>query len=393
MATTRRACSSWLTRWRWASLVMAWRRASSKAPAVSSPPWRWTIGTTRSASPRARPRPSRGGRRRGRVRRPASSASGADRSSAPPPAASAGGSRRDSASQASSASGVNPSSRITVDRVAVPAATGACRPPTGELEVRGDADREQVLCRIPQSWRPVVRTAIAAAVLTRQWPSEALEVGAPGPWRRPSTARASHGRSRRAATAAEARPGRRTTMSASPTVAPAGSGGGPVQAPAGHRARSPAPPATGTFSPVPVPPPSPRGCRRPSRRSRRAPGTPLVRARQLRSSVRCFSIRLGAERDGRECESDAGRVIGPAGRHAEGRPQRYRWPAGSRLRGAPGRRTRNGAGRRAGRRRLRSSRARRDLEHVAMPVETNSGRAFRARSARNGRWSARRSPP
>ena len=45
IAITRWACSSWLTRWRWLSFVIAWRSASSKAPRVCSPPWRWMIGT------------------------------------------------------------------------------------------------------------------------------------------------------------------------------------------------------------------------------------------------------------------------------------------------------------------------------------------------------------
>ena len=67
-AITRAACSSWLTRCRWASFVIAWRSASSNAPRVCSPPWRWTIGTRgEGRGERRRPR-SRGGRRRARAR-------------------------------------------------------------------------------------------------------------------------------------------------------------------------------------------------------------------------------------------------------------------------------------------------------------------------------------
>ncbi len=49
-AKSRRACSSWLTRCRWLSLVIACLSASSKAPKVCSPPWRWMIGTSSSVA-------------------------------------------------------------------------------------------------------------------------------------------------------------------------------------------------------------------------------------------------------------------------------------------------------------------------------------------------------
>ncbi len=309
-ATTRRACSAWLTRWRWLSFVIAWRSASSNAPPVCSPPWRWTIGTRSTVAAIAAAAVSK--------RSPTSSRASAGRLAGSSDGGecgrgltSAGGSRR-SSSQASSASGSKPSSRMS--SMVRPCRADRCMPPTSRSWRSGwSRMAAQVERRMPQSWRPVVRTAIV-----RGGPRRGHR-GAPGRRRRRAGRRHGPGRPPDELLAAgpatcrspgAARRGRRrplTTPAAS--VAPSGGSGE-------RRPRSPLR-RTGAFSPVPSATSTvriPRPSRRKSSGSSDARGPDPERPGRASGASRSGRT----ERHGRERQLDAEGVVGPAGRNAEG---------------------------------------------------------------------------
>ena len=208
----------------------------------------------------------------------------------------------------------------SVDRVSVPgrevhaARRGA--------EARGRARRgspTQVERRIPQSWRPVVRTAIAARV-----PGHPAAVTAPAS--RSSRAHGLPGRDRAGRCGARRTPSRRAGERPVPGRSATRSAGRhdrarrPASAASGGSCRATA--AIGTLGRdrrlLPGPEGGARraGSPRPSRRTPRARATPRDRGRPCaRSSVRCFSTRSRAERDGRDRQLDA-RACGRTSRRA-----------------------------------------------------------------------------
>ena len=165
IASTRRALASLADEVEVGELRdrVAQRRRRTR-PSVCSPPWRWAIGTRSSVAASAAAAVSN--------RSPTStSASGrASRRWAPTSREGVGGlvgggrrswPRASSRASAARPSGSKPSSRTQVDRVRRGAPRGACprrrRPGAAEVSSRIATHVER---RMPQSWRPVVRTAI-----------------------------------------------------------------------------------------------------------------------------------------------------------------------------------------------------------------------------------------
>ena len=369
-----------------ASLVIAWRSASSKAPRVCSPPWRWMIGTRLER---------RGERGRGRLeavadeqqRRRAGLGQRGSRSVRERGAAwtAAGGVAVAAARPASGRARSRP--HDVVDRAAV---AGREVHPAGQQDEAG-------LGVGPEGQRGGVEDApvLAAGGQDRDRARQGALSCAPSTQRRCRRAPRRHLRARRR-TVRPTSPSRRPGRCPLPGGGPRGrrhrwprrrsSCGRPVQAPASH----------GGDIALRID----RDLLAAAERRGRSPGSPDHRGelvglqRQRRGRGRASTGRAsGASRRGPRRgaaaamrQLDAGRVVGPADRNAERGPHgvdRRRFASA----GARDSSTRNGTAPPARRRRLRwRRRAAATSTIVAMPVETSSGRPRRARWARNGRF-------
>ena len=251
--------------------MIAWRRASSKAPSVCSPPWTWTIGTRSTVAASAAAAVS------SRSPTSSSASTGVARSCAPTAAraaaawASAGGSAAVRRASANSASGSKPSARIW--SMVWPCRSDRCVPPTHSRESRSGWAR--IATQVAVQDAPVLAAGRQDGDRPRRarcrgHPPRLHVVGADHRAGRPSRA----GRSRRrgrAAAPARVRSrvaGRRDRPP--PTVAPAARSVAQcrLRRATAAIARSA---ATGTFSPVPRAAVTRPDRRRPSARTRRAP--------------------------------------------------------------------------------------------------------------------------
>ena len=364
--------------------MIAWRSASSNAPSVCSPPWRWTIG-------HALERRGQGGRRRLEPVADQQQRVGAGRPQV-------------AADRREGVDGLVVGRRVAVavepraarDRLeavlADPVDRHAVSAPSRCVPPRRQPSRRPSRRRIASARRAQDAPVLAAGGQDRERRgpdrrrSRAALRRSSGsiidPGRRPG-GRSAGRRGVPARAGASPVPGAGASTSSSATTCPAGSES-PPSAGCGARPRATSrSAATGTLSPVPIAASivaDPIGpCAANSSGSSEAR---VVRARAVdRSSVRCFSMSVGAERRRPRrrprCRA-CGRTSRP-GRRTRVAASRSR--AGWRPRVAPGSSRRSGTARAAGRRRRASRRRpRRPRRMSAIPVDTSSGRP-RAREA------------